>query len=65
MDYTHVLKKYVYQLASRSPHSLATPNNDTDQSNAFSGEDVSSHTQYNDADQSSDFSGEYVSSHAQ
>lgn len=40
MDYTHVLKKYAYQLASRSPHSLTTTNNDNDQSNSFSGEDV-------------------------
>nr|XP_022296635.1 transmembrane protein 209-like [Crassostrea virginica]XP_022296636.1 transmembrane protein 209-like [Crassostrea virginica] len=40
MDYTHVLKKYVYQLASRSPHSMTTPNNDNDQSNSFSGDDV-------------------------
>ncbi|XP_048739660.2 transmembrane protein 209-like isoform X2 [Ostrea edulis] len=40
MDYTHVLKKYVYQLASRSSHSLATPNNDNDQSIAFNGKDV-------------------------
>lgn len=41
MDYTHVLKKYVYQLASRSSHSLTTTNNDNDQPNSFSGEDVS------------------------
>lgn len=41
MDYTHVLKKYVYQLASRSPHSLTTTNNDNDQSNSYNGEDVS------------------------
>lgn len=40
MDYTHVLKKYVYQLASRSPHSLTTTNNDNDQSNSYNGEDV-------------------------
>ncbi|XP_061187814.1 transmembrane protein 209-like [Saccostrea echinata] len=40
MDYTHILKKYVYQLASRSSHSSATPNVDNDQSNSFSGDDV-------------------------
>lgn len=40
MDYTHVLRKYMYQLATRSPQSNTTRSNDNDQSSPFAGDDV-------------------------
>ncbi|XP_033745069.1 transmembrane protein 209-like [Pecten maximus] len=40
MDYTHVLRKYMYQLATRSPQSSTARNNDNDQSSSYGGDDV-------------------------
>lgn len=40
MDYTHVLRKYMYQLATRSPQSSTIRNNDDDQSLSYCGDDV-------------------------
>jgi len=42
MDCTHMLKKYMYQLASRSPQSPTSRNYDSDQSAMYNG-DVCSH----------------------
>ncbi|XP_021345624.1 transmembrane protein 209-like, partial [Mizuhopecten yessoensis] len=40
MDYTHVLRKYMYQLATRSPQSNTARNNDNDVSSSYGGDDV-------------------------
>ncbi|XP_052060873.1 transmembrane protein 209-like [Mytilus californianus] len=40
MDCTHLLKKYMYQMASRSPQSPTSRHYDSDQSSLYNGEDI-------------------------